>query len=66
MILLYWFSYITRELAFDYVLDVKTRVKYDYGFLWKFLQRCIQMIVITAVTYVITIDIAKYYLSPGG
>ena len=63
--LLYWFTYNTRELAFDYILDSKIRPSNDFGFLWKYLWRCIQMVVVVMVSYAITMDLVRHYLSPG-
>jgi hypothetical protein len=63
--LFYWFMYNTRELAFDYVLESKIRPSNDFGFLWRYLWRCIQMVVVIMVSYAITMDLVRHYLSPG-
>ena len=60
-----WYLYNTRELAFDHVLERKIRPSNDYGYIWKYIWRCVIMLVVVSITYAGTMVMVEHYLSPG-
>jgi hypothetical protein len=63
--MLCWFTYITRDLLFDYMIESKMKMNHVSSYLFSYLWKCVQMVVVIGVGYAITMDLMRTYLSPG-